>query len=170
MQAVGVAPSGADDVQPSGQRTEPRRAAGVELGRGTSALAIEQGVEDTGRPPLGRRERCAIGKGACWTDRDLLGVELGEEPVLLEDFGRRPALRAIELRHYARAIGELDLVDPVLERVQRIAQRPDRDPRRLDRIEDTFRSEGQEEIGLVGGLGHPPILSGALRRRAEPGK
>ncbi len=164
---VGLGAPGADDVQPPDQHAETRGAPAVELGRSASALAVEEGVED---PPRGRRQRRAVGEGARRTDRNLLGIELGEEPVLFEDRSRRPALRAVELRHHARAVGELHLVDPVLERVQRIAERPHRHPRRLDRVEYAFRGEREKEIGLVAGLGHRPILSAGVRWRAERGR
>ncbi len=97
------------------------------------------------------RRRVAVGERARRADGDLGVRELREEAVLLQDLLPRPAPGAVELGDDAGAILALDLVDAVLERVQRVADAVAVDAGGLDGLDDLVRGQRQEEVGRGGG-------------------
>jgi len=73
-----------DVVEPPDQHPQPAGSDVGELVRGAPPLAVGEAVENVVDP----LERPTVGEGANGGDRDLLGVEVGQELVLVQRPGR----------------------------------------------------------------------------------
>ncbi len=154
----------ADVVHPRHDHPQPLGERRVQLVRGAAAAPVGEAVPDVLDPP----QRAAAGELAHRADRQLLGREVVEEAVLVEDLLLAPALRAVELGDDARAVGQLHLVDPVLEGVERVADRVDGEAAGLDCGEHPLGGQRQEKVGGGVGGGHAPNVAERLQVPAYP--
>jgi hypothetical protein len=76
--------------------------------------------------------------------------------VLFQDLLLAPPPRPVELRHHPRAVGQLHLVDPVLERVEGIADGIAPQAAGLDGRQHLLGREGEEKVGFGRGLVRHP--------------
>ncbi len=95
------------------------------------------GVEPAERPKDPGGSEAAVGH-----EHVDMGVEI--EAMLLQNVLLPPTCRAVELGHDPAVIGELHLVDPVLEGVQRIAEIVALEITGLDGGKDTLGGEREE--------------------------
>ena len=102
-------------------------------------------------------------------DRNLAGVKLGDELMLLRDLRIAPASRTIELRDDRRLVLAPHLVDAVLVTVEREQAAVAADADGVERVEDEVG--GQDGIGVSGHGGVTfvfPLLLSHEKRRAVP--
>jgi hypothetical protein len=138
-----------DVVEPADEHAQPACGGSVELVWSPSTPAIREAVVD----PLDGLQGLAVGKRTDVGDGHFVLGEGRQERVLLEDLVAGPAVGSVELGHDAAAVLQADLVDPVLEGVERVAQPRGLEAPRVDRVEDPVRGQAEEEI-CGGGAGH----------------
>ena len=92
--------------------------------------------------------------------------EVLEELVLLQDLLLAPAPRPVELGHHPGAVRQLHLVDPVLERVEGIADGVAPQAPGLDGGQHLLGGQGEEEVGFGRGV----VLHAANVAKTEAGR
>ena len=137
-------PAHGDVVHPPHQHAQPADGLVAHLVGRAPAPAVGEAVENTLHPA----QRAAVREGAHRADGDLLGGEVRHELVLFQDLLLAPPPRPVELRHHPGAVRQLHLVDPVLERVEGVADGIALEAAGLDGRQHFLGREGEEEVGF----------------------
>jgi hypothetical protein len=140
--------AGAHVVHPPHQHAQPPGPGLVELVGGAPSAAVGEAVEDVVDAP----QRAAPRERPHGAHRDLLPGEVLEEQVLLQNLLLAPAPRAVELGDHPGAVGQLHLVDPVLERVEGIADGVALEAPGFDGGQHLLGGQGEEEVGFGRGV------------------
>ena len=137
---MGRVPGRSHGVQASDEPADLAQALVVQLVEDAAADPGERRIED----PVDLRHRGPDAKIEGRHRRQLLGGQVGEERVLVEDGLARPASRPVELHDEAALVLQLDLVDAVLEGAQRQAAAGAAQAADLDRVEDAVGGQRVE--------------------------
>jgi len=99
-------------------------------------------------------QRLAVAKAKRHADGDLGVAQREQQAVLIEDRLTTPAPWPIELRNEVRAVVEPQVVDAILERVEREAVSRRMEAAGLDRLEDAIGREAEEGLVRTLALAH----------------